>query len=546
MTNTSEPGKSESQIPTYDVVIIGAGISGMYQLHKAREIGLKAIVFEAGGDVGGTWYWNRYPGARFDSESYSYGYSFSKQVLEEWEWSEHFSAQEETLRYLQYVADKFDLRRDIQFNSRVTIVNWVEEACQWRVQLDNGKSASAQFLITAVGPLSVPAEPELEGIEVFRGEVHHSARWPHEAVSFSGKKVGVLGTGATGIQVIQEVAKTAAHLVVFQRTANFAAPLGNRPMTPEDQHYVKTHYDDIFKKCRDSYGSFLHDRIDCSALDVSQREREAFWEKLYNEPGFGIWLGNYNDVLVDPEANRLITNFMVKKIRERVHDPEVAEMLIPTSHGFGSRRVPLETGYYEVFNQDNVELVDVKANPIERLTEAGLRVGGIEYPLDILVLATGFDAITGAFNKIDIRGIGGQTLARKWQNGPQTYLGLQVAGFPNMFMLVGPHNAATFCNIPRCIEQNVDWVTDLLSFMKEHRFRRSETKPEAEREWTEHVYEVADLTLMSKTASWFTGHNPNLKDKPHTFYAYAGGAPLYRQKCDECASNGYEGIAFSE
>lgn len=526
----------------YDAVIIGAGIAGMYQLYRLRELGFSVRVFEAGSDVGGTWYWNRYPGARFDSESYSYGYSFSEELLQEWEWSEHFAPQPETLRYLNYVADKFHLRPDIEFDSRIAAATFDEAESLWEIEAENGRRAVARFLITAVGPLSAPTLPAFEGMDRFRGESYHTARWPHEPVDFAGKRVGVIGTGATGVQVIQEVAKTAGHLTVFQRTPNWCAPLHNGPIDPETQARIKASYPEIFRQCAESHGGFLHRADPRSALEVSAEEREAFWEGRYAEPGFGIWMGNFSDILVNQEANDLMTEFMRKKIRERVRDPEVAEKLTPKNHGFGTRRVPLETGYYEVYNQDNVELVDVLEAPIERITPKGVRTRDAEYPLDILIYATGFDAVTGAFDRIDIRGRGGRRLKQKWADGPRTYLGLQTVGFPNLLTLVGPHNAATFCNIPRCIEQNVQWVAELLSYMREHGHAEIEPREDAEADWTKHVYDIASLTLLSKTDSWFTGVNQNLPDKKRTFLAYAGGSPAYAAKCDEVAAMGYGGF----
>jgi cation diffusion facilitator CzcD-associated flavoprotein CzcO len=531
-----------SSTDRYDAVVIGAGIAGMYQLYRLRELGLSVRVFEAGGGVGGTWYWNRYPGARFDSESYSYGYSFSPELLQEWQWSEHFSPQPETLRYLEFVADKFDLRRDIQFDSRITSAAFDEGGNCWEVETENGDHVRARFLITAVGPLSAPTLPRFAGLDSFEGPSYHTARWPHEPIDFTDKRVGVIGTGATGVQTIQEVAKTAAHLTVFQRSPNWCAPLHNGPIDEEAQARIKASYPEIFRRCRESHGGFLHQSDPRSALEVSPEEREAFFEKLYGEPGFGIWMGNFSDILVNPEANDLMTEFMRRKIRERVKDPEVAEMLIPKDHGFGTRRVPLETHYYEVYNQDNVLLVDIREAPIERITALGVRTPETEYELDILIYATGFDAITGAFDRIDIRGEGGQTLKDKWADGPRTYLGLQSVGFPNLLTLVGPHNAATFCNIPRCIEQNVDWVTDLIRYLRDNDYERIVPNRAAEDDWTKHVYDIAELTLLSKTDSWFTGVNQNLPEKKRTFMAYAGGSPAYSAKCDEVAANGYEGF----
>ena len=527
-----------------DAIVIGAGMAGMYQLYRLRELGLSVQVFESGGGVGGTWYWNRYPGARFDSESYSYGYSFSEELLQEWEWSEHFAPQPDTLRYLDFVADKFDLRRDIQFHSRITRAIFDEGECCWEVETGDGLRTRARFLITAVGPLSAPTWPRIEGLDRFSGESYHTGRWPHEPVDFSGKRVGVIGTGATGVQVIQEVAKTAAHLTVFQRTPNWCAPLHNAPIRPEQQAAIKAGYPGIFARCAETHGAFLHGPDPRSALQVSAEEREQLWEKLYAEPGFGIWLGNFSDILVSEEANALVTDFMRRKIRERVKDPVIAAKLTPKNHGFGTRRVPLESGYYEVYNQDNVRLVDVLEAPIQRIKPNGVETADSEYELDLLIHATGFDAITGSFDRIDIRGRGGRALKERWAEGPRTYLGLQTHGFPNLLTLVGPHNAATFCNIPRCIEQNVEWVTELLRYMREHGYERIEPSERAEDEWTRHVYDVASLTLLSRTDSWFTGVNQNLPDKPHTFLAYAGGAPGYRARCDEVAASGYEGFVL--
>lgn len=530
----------------YDVLVIGAGLSGMYQLYRLRELGLSARVFEAGDGVGGTWYWNRYPGARFDSESYSYGLSFSKELLDEWEWSEHFSPQPETLRYCNYVADKFDLRRDIEFNSLVKSAVFDDAENLWEIELESGQRARGRFLITAIGVFAKPTMPDIAGIDSFNGEAYHTATWPHEPVSFEGKRVAVIGTGATGVQTIQEVAKTAGHLTVFQRSPNYCAPRLNKPITTDEQKDIKASYPEIFAKCRETYAGFIHDSDHRRALRVSPEEREAFYEKLYNEPGFGIWMGNFRDMLVDEEANATITDFVKRKIRARVNDPAVAEKLTPKNHGFGTRRVPLETNYYEVYNQDNACLVDVRETPIQRITKTGIETSDAAHDFDMIIYATGFDAVTGGFDRIDIRGSHGQRLKDKWANGPRTYLGIQTEGFPNMFTLVGPHNAASFCNIPRCIEQNVEWVTDLMRHVKEEGYQRVEATPGAETEWTEHVFQMAERMLFSKTDSWFTGINSNLNGKQNrTVLLYAGGAPAYREKCDEVAAKGYAGFKLA-
>ena len=529
----------------YDVLIIGAGIAGMYMLHRLREIGLTTRVLEAGTDVGGTWYWNRYPGARFDSESYSYGYSFSKELLEEWEWSEHFSPQPENLRYCNFVADKFDLRRDMDFNSKVTAAHFDNDANLWTLETEDGRHRTGRFLITAIGLFAKPMMPAIDGIDSFKGEAYHTATWPHDPVSFAGKRVGVIGTGATAVQLIQEVAKTAAHLTVFQRTPNWCAPLHNRPITAEEQQEIKASYDEIFEKCRASYAGFMHDSDRRRALQTDAAEREAFYEKLYGEPGFGIWMGNFRDVLVDEEANRTISEFVARKIRERVDDPAIADKLVPTNHGFGTRRVPMETRYYEVYNQDNVRLVDLRETPIERITETGIETSADAHEFDMIVYATGFDAVTGGYSQMDIRGTGGQALTDKWADGVRTFLGLQVEGFPNMFTLVGPHNAASFCNIPRCIEQNVDWMADLMAKVKADGLARVESTADAEEEWTAHVHLMAQRMLFSKTNSWFTGINSNLEGRDQrSVLLYAGGAPGYRDKCDEVAAAGYAGMVL--
>ncbi|MBL6750819.1 MAG: NAD(P)/FAD-dependent oxidoreductase [Nevskia sp.] len=535
----------------FDTIIIGAGISGMYQLYRLRQLGLSVRVYEAGTGVGGTWYWNRYPGCRFDSESWSYGYSFSEEVLREWDWSEHFAAQPETLRYLNFVADKFDLRRDMQFNSRVTAAVYDEPANQWEVTLADGSRARARFLISATGPLSAPQMPAIAGVDDFRGEAYHTGLWPRDPggysgrkIDFAGKRVGVLGTGATGVQVIQEVAKTAGELFVFQRTPNWCAPLHNSPIDRQQMARIKAGYPEIFRKCRESFGAFVHDFDKRSALEVSAAEREAFFEKLYAEPGFGIWLGSFMDIMTDQRANALATDFIARKIRQRVKDPAVAEKLIPKDHGFGTRRVPMETRYYEVYNQPNVTLVDIRESPIERITATGIKTRDREYPLDMIIYATGFDAVTGALSRIDIRGVGGQPLKDKWADGPRTYLGMQTAGFPNLFTLVGPQNGSTFCNIPRCIEQNVDWLTGLIGYMHDKGLARIEAEKPAEDAWVAHVDETANRTLFPTANSWFMGVNANVPGKKRCFQLYAGGAPLYRARCQEVADKAYEGFAI--
>jgi len=533
----------ESETPAvYDAIIIGAGISGMFQLHRFRELGMSVRVFEAGTNIGGTWYWNRYPGARFDSESYSYHYSFSQELLDEWDWSEHFAAQPEILRYLNFVADKFDLRKDMQFETRIKSAAYDKAANEWAIRTEPGETARAKILISATGPLSAPQMPKIDGIDDFRGDSYHTSQWPHEPVDFSGKRVGIIGTGATGVQVIQTIASEVERLTVFQRDPNYCAPLLNSTIDKQEMQEIRKRSRDYFDRCDETFGSFLHGSDPRSSLEVSDEERLAFFEELYATPGFAIWLGNFADTFTDQKANDLITEFMAKKIRDRVDDPVTAEKLIPKDHGFGLRRVPMETNYYEVYNQDNVELVDVNENPIVRITETGITTADGDYDLDIIIYATGFDAVVGALSRIDIRGVDGKQLKEKWAEGPRTYLGLQTNGFPNFFTVVGPHNAATFCNIPRCIEQNVEWITDAVRHMRENGCETMEASVEAENEWTRHVYDAAQETLFPTVDSWFMNVNRNLPEKKKTFLLYAGGGPYYREKCEHVAANSYEGF----
>ncbi len=488
--------------------------------------------------------WNRYPGARFDSESYSYSYSFSQELLDEWDWSEHFAAQPETLRYLNHVADKFDLRRDIQFRSRVAAAHYQETTRSWDVTLEDSSRHSARFLITAIGPLSAPTMPRVDGVGTFQGEAFHTARWPHEPVSFAGKRVAVIGTGATGVQTIQEVAKTVGHLTVFQRTPNWCAPLHNSKIDAATMAEIRAGYPEMFKRCQETFACFLHTPDPRGTFEVSDEEREAFFEKLYGERGFGIWQGNFRDILTDRRANALISDFVARKIRQRVKDQDVAEKLIPKNHGFGTRRVPLETRYYEVYNQPNVRLVDIKETPIERITPNGIKTSDAEYEFDTIIYATGFDAITGSFDRIDIRGADGLRLKDKWKDGPQTYLGVLVEGFPNLTMLMGPHTALG--NIPRSIEYNVEWVTGLLRHVRAHGLTRVEATDAGVASWTDHVKALGEGLLSNEVDSWMTGVNRNVEGKQTRIIArYSGSAPAYRGRCDEVAANGYQELALA-
>lgn len=525
----------------YEVIVIGAGISGIYQAYRLREMGLRFRVLEAGSGVGGTWYWNRYPGARFDSESYSYAYSFSRELLDEWDWSEHFAPQTETLRYLNHVTDKFDLRQYMQFNSRVKSAHYDDDARCWTVTIEDGSVLRSRFIITALGPLSAPTMPNYEGVDSFRGEAYQASIWPKEQVSFEGKRVAVIGTGSSGVQLVQEISKTAKELTVFQRTPNWCAPLHNSKIDKEEMQRLRQGYLTMFEKCAESPGCFIHKPDPRRTFDVSAEEREAFWESLYSAPGFGIWMGNFRDAFIDPAANEALSDFIARKIRQRVNDPKVADKLIPKNHGFGTRRVPLETNYYEAYNQPNVKLVDVNEEPIRRITPQGVETSAGEHEFDMIVYATGFDPLTGSFDRIDIRGEGGLRLKEVWENGPKTFLGIFIAGFPNMLMVAGPHMALG--NAPRGIEFGVEWVSDLLKYAYERGVTRIDATTDSMNSWHEYVSGLGTELLASKIDSWMTGVNKNVAGKTkRSVIRFNGPAPEYRKRCLEVSDSGYEGL----
>ncbi|MBT4163111.1 MAG: NAD(P)/FAD-dependent oxidoreductase, partial [Gammaproteobacteria bacterium] len=501
-----------TDVQHHEAIIIGAGVCGIYQLYRLKELGIDATVLEGGDDLGGTWYWNRYPGARFDSESYTYGYSFSKELLQEWDWSEHFAAQPETLSYLNYVADKFDLRQHMQFGCKVKSSVFDDDNSVWMITLEDGRQYRCNILLTAVGIMSAATLPRINGVESFKGTSFHTYYSPHEPVDYTGKHIAVVGTGATGVQIIAELADKVASLTVYQRRPNWCAPLNNAPITPEEQARIKASYDEIFQRCAETPGGFLHGPVMKNSDEVSREERLELWEELYQSPGFGVWLGNYRNVGFDEAANAEYSEFIANKIRQRVQDPEVAEKLIPKDHGFGARRVPMETNYYEAYNRDNVYLVDVNDTPIECITEKGIRTSDQEREFDIIVYATGFDAITGAFDRIEFTGMNGEKLFDKWKDGPVTFLGLQTHGFPNMMTLAGPQGASVSSNFPRAIETAVDWATAFIVYLRDHGYQRFEPTEVAEAEWLAHVREGYQGLLLSKTKSWFTGYNSNVED----------------------------------
>jgi cation diffusion facilitator CzcD-associated flavoprotein CzcO len=532
--------------PDYEVVVIGAGVAGIYQIKRLLDLGIRAVVLEANADLGGTWYNNRYPGARFDSESFTYGYSFSRELLDEWHWTEQFSPQPETLRYLQYVVAKFGLREHMRFDSHVDAMIFDEDADVWTLNLGGGGRVTTRFVATALGVLSTPTLPRFAGMERFEGPSFHSFHWPHEPVDLEGKHVAVIGTGATAIQLIPEVAKSAQRLTVFQRRPNWAAPLNNAPITKAEMADIRKRYDEIFATCARTPGGFEHEPDRRGFYNVSREERRALWDRLYDAPGFGIWLRNFVEIFIDEDANAEFSEYIAERIRQRVSDPVLAEKLIPKDHGFGIQRVPLETGYFETYNRDNVELVDSAETPITRITRRGLDTTERSFDFDVIVYSTGFDAFTGAFDRIDIRGLGGRRLRDKWAEGPITYLGLLVSGFPNMVMLAGPQSAAT--NFPRGAELAVDWATPLLEHARRRGYRRFDADRAAEAEWLQHVKDMYAGLLLRKAKSWITGYNSNLDghEYGHTRYnIYNGGGPKYAQRLHDVASSDYSGISFS-
>jgi cation diffusion facilitator CzcD-associated flavoprotein CzcO len=526
-----------------DVLVVGAGFAGLYMLHRLRGLGFSATLLEAGDGVGGTWYWNRYPGARCDSESYYYSYSFDETLQQEWEWTERYPEQPEILRYLNHVADRFDLRRDIRFNRRVTDAVFDDDADVWVLHTDGGERYAARFLVTAVGCLSSANIPRIPGLETFEGRWFHTGQWPHEGVDFSGLRVGVVGTGSTGIQAIPVIAEQAGHLTVFQRTANYSIPARNGPMEPAFEREVKENYDAIRGKQRASTNGHPFDVSERAALSVPEEERRAVYAAAWLRGGLRFRAA-FADLLTDKDANDTAAEFIRNKIRETVLDPVTAERLLPRDHPFATKRPPIDTDYFETYNRDDVTLVDVRESPIVEATPTGLRTSSAEYPLDCLVFATGFDALTGPLLDIDIRGTGGRALRDVWADGPRTYLGLQVAGFPNLLTITGPGSPSVLTNMPTAIEQHVDWIAECLNHLRSRGLARIETTDAAAEAWGAHVNSVAHRTLLPMAASsWYLG--ANVPGKPRVFMPYAGGLATYAHHCDEVAAAGYVGFALT-
>ncbi|HTO10697.1 MAG TPA: NAD(P)/FAD-dependent oxidoreductase [Candidatus Binatia bacterium] len=524
-----------------DAVVVGAGFAGLYMLHRLRGLGLTARVFEAGDGIGGTWYWNRYPGARCDVESMDYSYSFSDALQQEWQWTERYASQPEILTYINHVADRFDLRRDIQCGTRVTRAVFDEAAGRWTVETDRGDRVSARFCIMATGCLSSAQVPAFPGLEGFQGRWYHTGHWPHEGVDFTGQRVGVIGTGSSAIQSIPIIAAQAAHLTVFQRTPNYSIPAHNAPLDRDFERRVKAGYAEYRRQARESRVGFVMERNDASALAVSPEAREGEYEKRWTRGGLGF-SATFADLLTSQEANDTAAEFFRAKIRAIVRDPAVADLLTPRDYPLGTKRLCVDTDYYATFNRDNVTLVDLRAAPIEAITPHGLRTREREYTLDSLVFAIGFDAMTGALLGMDIRGRGGRTLRERWAAGPRTYLGLTVSGFPNLFMITGPGSPSVLSNMIVSIEQHVDWITGCLTHLREHGQATIEATADAEETWVAHVNEVGNLTLYPRANSWYMG--ANVPGKPRIFMPYIGGVGTYRQVCDDVAAKGYAGFTL--
>ena len=540
----SSPERRSAATGEFDALIIGAGFSGLYQLYCLRDrLGLSAQVLEAGDGVGGTWFWNRYPGARCDSESHSYCYYFSEELLEEWEWSERYPEQPEIIRYLNYVTNKFDLKRDIRFGARVRSARYDEAANRWTIETEARERYTATYLITAVGCLSSANVPDIPGLKSFTGDWYHTGQWPHEGVDLTGKRVGQIGTGSTGIQAAPVMARTAAHLTVFQRTANYSVPARNGPLSAEFKRYVREHHDEIREVIRSTPNGHPFRIDERKAFDVTQEERQATYEKAWEKGGLRF-RASFQDILTNKAANDTAAAFLKDKIREIVKDPKTAAILADIDHPYAAKRPPIDTNYFETFNRDNVTLVDIRAAPIERITPKGIRTKDGEHGLDVIVFATGFDAMTGPLLKIDIRGRSGLSLKEAWKAGPKTYLGLQVPGFPNMFTVTGPGSPSVLCNMPVAIEQHVEWITDCISNMRENGIEWIEAAPEAAEKWGAHVNDAANATLLPLAKhSWYLG--ANMPGKPRVFMPYAGGMTRYRAICNDIASKGYEGFVLS-
>ncbi|MET0931004.1 MAG: NAD(P)/FAD-dependent oxidoreductase [Aeromicrobium sp.] len=531
----TQPAEQDERV--LDAVVLGAGVTGIHQLHRLREDGLDVIAIDAASGVGGTWFWNRYPGARVDSESYSYQYFFSKDLLEEWNWTEHFAGQPENERYVNHVVDKFGLRDRILLDTTIAAATWIPGSEVWELRSVDGRAFRTKFLVTAVGFLSDPQYPQTPGQDAFAGESYHTGVWPVGGVDFTGKRVAVIGTGSSGVQLIQSINEDVASMTVFQRTPNWATPLNNEPISAEELADIKARYDEIYASTQNP-GGFVHNFPETFAAEHTPEQRREFWEDLWTKRGFATLFGNYPEVSVSVEVNQEFADFIAEKVRDRVDDPEIAAKLIPTDHGYAFKRPPMETNYYEVYNQDNVELVDVRENPILEITETGIKTQQGDYELDMIVYATGFDVGTGSFTKIDFTGIGGEKLKEQWANGPVTRMGMFAPGFPNMLMVGGVQ--ALVGNIPRTTEHQVEFVAHLMEHMRNEGLEHVEVTREAADEWVQHLAESVVGTIFDGANSWLWGSNT--PGKARSFLLYAGGLLAYNEWLEKTETNGYEGL----
>ncbi|MDH4075627.1 MAG: NAD(P)/FAD-dependent oxidoreductase [Acidimicrobiia bacterium] len=541
MTNVeARPLDAHEATATYDVMIVGAGFAGMYLLHKLRGLGFSARVYDAAGGVGGTWYWNRYPGARCDVMSIDYSFSFDPELEQEWEWSEKYATQPEILRYANHVADRYDLWPDMQFNTRIEAAHWNEGLGRWLVSTSAGDLVSVGHVVMAVGTLSAPKLPEIPGIETYQGATYQTQKWPHEGVDFTGKRVAVIGTGSSAIQSIPLIAAQAAHTTVFQRTPNYSMPAGNRPLDPAEVAKLKANYRDYRQRAKESFFGVPMEGEPKLCFEVSEDERQATYQAGWDSGNLVGLIGGFADILFNKEANDTAAEFIRNQIRSIVKDPETAEALCPKDYPVGTKRPCLDTHYYETFNKPNVRLVNLRQTPITEITPKGIKVGDEEIEVDAIVYATGFDAMTGSFTRVDIRGTGGAKLADEWANGPRTYLGLAMAGFPNFWAVTGPQSPSVLSNMMVSIEQHVDWITDCLVYLRDKGYHTIEARPEAQEAWVEHSNEIGNQTLYPLANSWYMG--ANVPGKPRVFLPYIGGCGPYRDKCDEVAAKGYEGF----
>ncbi|UCH48136.1 MAG: NAD(P)/FAD-dependent oxidoreductase [Betaproteobacteria bacterium] len=541
---SKQPEKLNDTVTELDALVIGAGFAGLYQLHCLRDrIGLSVKVVEAGDDLGGTWYWNRYPGARCDSESHSYCYFFSKELYEEWEWSERYPGPPEILRYLNHVANKFDLRRDIQFGTRVRSAHYDAADNRWLVAAGSGQCFRATYLITAVGCISSANVPDIPGLDSFKGKWYHTGQWPPQGVDFTGKRVGQIGTGSTGIQAAPVIAQSAKRLTVFQRTANYSVPARNAPLSDEFKQYIREHHDEIEEIVESTPNGHPFRISETKVFDLSPEERQKVYKAAWEKGGLQFRAA-FQDLLTNKAANDTATEFLKNKIREIVKDRQTAEDLADIDHPYAGKRPPIDTNYFETFNRENVTLINLRKDPIERITPTGIKTRDHNYDLDIIVFATGFDALTGTLLRIDIRGRDGLSLRDVWKAGPRTYLGLQVPGFPNMFTVTGPGSPSVLCNMPVAIEQHVEWITECIAYMRDNGIESCEAATEATEKWVEHVNEAANATLLPTVQhSWYLG--ANVPGKPRVFMPYAGGMTRYRAICNDVAAKGYEGFVLA-